>query len=282
MGRRVHLFMAALLAGMFFMAAEAGAAAKDFNAKAFGLSGHYSMVQELSGNFKDGTDNAVTVRLIGKHEQKSPFYNGFWLEILAENGGKSTLVPLRKNVEGYDPYMEARNFRYPARSEIFLSLQSGGSGGLGNYFIFEITDENKIRYLFDSDADQPPSVKANFLDQYQGEITVEATGTQARVDLTSRRKQYEEQGVYDPKTGVLKEAVEIWGGGYSSLIAMDGDNNGIDELRGVLELSGTSHADRVASVIYTMAYYDGKWTVINDRIAPAEGLTLMRPPRVAK
>ena len=278
MRKMLFLFGAAMVIFSFGGTAYA-AVPKGFDAKAFGLSGNYSVIQELSGRLLEG--QRATVRLVGEHERNSKFYDGFWFEVTPEKG-KSFVAPLRKSVKGYAPRIEAKNFVSPGRTEIFMSLDSGGSGGLGNYYIMELTADRRLHYLFDSTTNEAPKVIGSFMDEFRAEVSVVGAGVQSLVDLISRRDDYEKQGVYEPRTGKLKNPVELMGGGYSALTAVDADNNGIDELRGVQQMSGTSHADRIASVVYTMAYRDGKWELFNARIEPAEGLTLMRTPRTSK
>ena len=277
--KKMLFLLAAMMVIFSFGGTAFAAAPKGFDAKAFGMAGNFSVIQELSGKLLEG--ERATVRLVGKHEKNSQFYDGFWLEVTPEKG-KSFVVPLRRAVKGYAPRIEARNFVSPGRAEIFMSLDSGGSGGLGNYFVMELTRDRRLHYLFDSGTNEAPQVIGSFMDEFRAEVSVVGAGVQSLVDLISRRDEYEKQGVYAARTGKLKNPVNLMGGGYSALTAIDSDNNGIDELRGVQQMSGTSHADRIASVVYTMAYRDGKWELLNARIEPAEGLTLMRTPRTAK
>jgi hypothetical protein len=272
MKKGLSVFLAVLMTAVCCGAVLA-APAKGFDAKAYGLKGNYSAIQELSGNFQEG--KPLTVRLIGKHEKNAPYYDGFWLELIPEEGDK-TIVALKEGVQGYEPYMEARHFVHPRHAEIFLSLQSGGSGGLGNYYVIGVTEDGKLRHLFDSDSDQPPTVIGSFMDKYRAKISVEGLGVRSLVNLDSRKNAYDQEGVFASRNGKLKKPVQIWGGGYSDLRAIDADNDGVDELRGVLQLSGTSHADRIADVYYTLAYRGGKWEILNARIEPADDLTLAR------
>ena len=271
--------LAAMICAVSF-AAFAAEAPRAFDAKAYGMEGEYLVLQEAEGNLQ--RDKSSEIRLIAERDKDSVFDKALWLEVRPK-GGKAFLVPL-KEIAGFDAEIELKNFTSPWRSDIFLSMQTGGSGGLGNYYVIEITDEGKPVFHFNSESTQLPAVKGEFLDDYRGDVVVRETDkeTQAFVNLTSRKEQYDKGGVYDPKSKKLKAPVEIWGGGYSQLIPMDADNDGIDELRGVLELSGVDHTDRIASIVYTLKYRDGKWDVVNSRIVPAEGLLLMPTPRAGK
>lgn len=249
-----------------------GAPAGTFDARSYGLRGNYLIAGEAKGVLEAGGKTAV-VRLIAQRDRGETFNKEFLLEVRPAEG-KPFLVRLPDNAGGFDPKMELRPFVKRGKSEIFLAIQTGGSGGIVRFLVVEVK-KRQGKVVYDSDATPLPTFYGKFLDGYKARVDVKETETHVTLDLVPRKSLYDKDGVYDPETGRVIKPTDVWGGGYGLIQAMDVDGDGLYELRGIVELSGAYHADRVAGVESVLKCVEGVWQVQSSRITPASDLKIL-------
>ncbi len=264
-----------LLAVLLALAAGSayGANARAFDAKAFGLRGNYLVAGEAKGVLETGGKEA-RVRLIAQRDKGETFNRAFLLEVVPP-GEKPFIVRLPENAGGFEPKMELRPFTVRGNSEVFLAIQTGGSGGIVRSLVVGI-EKRQGKTLYDSETVGLPEIRGRFLDGYKAAIGVRPGGPFIILDLVPRKELYDKDGVYDPHTGRVAKPVDVWGGGFGLMEAADVDGDGLYELRGVTGLSGEYHADRVAQVETVLKYESGKWHVANNRVTPASDLKIMK------
>lgn len=277
MGKRFFA-RALLLAALFALAVGSahGANAKTFDAKIYGLKGSYWVAGEVKGVLETGGKEA-TVRLIAQRGKGETFNRAFLLEI-APPEEKPFIVQLPEDVGGFEPKMELRPFTRRGKSEVFLAIQTGGSGGIVRGLVVGV-EKKKGKILFDSDTAGLPEIRGKFLDGYKAAIGVRPGGPFVVLDLEPRKDLYDKDGIYDPHTGRVAKPVDVWGGGYGLMEAVDIDRDGLYELRGIVELSGEYHADRVAQVESALKYEGGEWRVASNRVIPSKDLKIMKERR---
>ena len=162
------------------------------------------------------------------------------------------------------------------KSEIVLSVENG-RGDAARFFIIAV-DKRSGKVLYDSGATPIPTIRGRFLHNYRAEILIEENRYRSLIDLSSRKAIYDRRQVYNEASGSLRSAVRIWRNGQSLLQPIDTDNDGIYELKGVINLNGVGRGDPIAYVETTLKYADGAWQVLDSWIAPAEDLANLPQP----
>lgn len=241
-----------------------------FDPKAYGLEDGYVARQEMAGKLKGVGD--ATVRLVTKRDGESPYENAVALEILPR-AGKAFCVRL-PGVGGYRVRMDLKSFVSASVSEVFLAMDTGGSGGWGAFYVIEVAD-SKPRFLFDSNRHAQLVVEGRYLDDYRCEFLERKTKAKAVVNLGSRKALYDEMGIYDPTTGKLLKPMKPFGGLFSNIVPVDYDKDGLYGLQGSGYYDGVSRVDRLVTTVFTFHYSKGKWKPLGGRIFPAEGLSLV-------
>lgn len=89
---------------------------------------------------------------------------------------------------GYCPAILLADFTGDGTQEIFLGMDSGGSGGFGFYYIFSL-EGGKVSTVFDSDTFSG-YFEAAYADNYRVNISDSRSGGQYAIDLSSRDREY--------------------------------------------------------------------------------------------
>lgn len=190
-----------------------------------------------------------------KYEDDSPFYREIFLDVELSDGATYHL-PLQA---GYDPIIDYVDLNNDGVLDVFITIDSGGSGGIQYYHGFSF----KNGKLKDLGAPPPVNIYGQFLDNYQAEITIGKK--KELIDLSSRKKDYEELGIY--LNGQLSEPTELMVDEYSKMKVRKNNRNKTI-LIGSQLVSGAYHADGIARVESTWIWKNNKWNLISTEIKP--------------
>ena len=209
---------------------------------------------------------AYTVRLYTKRDKGSPYDNALLLAIRDEKSGE-TFSFKPAEVAGYEADFEIANFTSKERAEIFLTMQSGGSGGYGYYYVVAF-DGRAARFLYRSDSDPLPyRVNGSFRDGYRCFVKIDGTHWSKAIDVSAQKDALIEAGVYDGSTGKRIKAVDLDADPFSAMRPVDTNGDGIHELQGVVSCSAVFHANRICRVTFTQAFEKGRWRLADAEIA---------------
>lgn len=195
-----------------------------------------------------------SIRLTGIQEAGSVAWQEIRLEI--QDGAtcqKTVLIPQQD--AGYDPRLWIGRLTGDSNPQVLLSIQSGGSGGIGYDTIYGWKEGNYLP-LFTSDAYNAEfSYAVAYLDGY----TVEAVSLENHmkyfIDLSGRDKAYLSQ-IYRPDGSLIKPTA----GGVdplSVLYPVDFDGDGQYELLAYQRITGLYHADGLGDFINLLGW-DGR------------------------
>jgi hypothetical protein len=206
----------------------------------------------------DGKPDTIEIKGI-RYEEGSAYLKEIYLEITATNGQtyKAQLD------SGFDPKLEFVDLNHDGLADMFISIPTGGSGGISNYFLYTLKDFQ----LKDIGIPDSLMITSEFQDDYKATMTIDNTGKSFIFDLTSRKKDYERLGLY--QKGKLNEPRELMVDPYSTLkpIIVKNESYG---LKGVQQVSGAYHADGIAFVESTWYYENEKWNLIDTRVIERE------------
>lgn len=196
------------------------------------------------------------VYLVGNKQfpPPSPFINNIRIIIRDGATGREHVIELKDNA-GYNPNIILGSFTNKNIDDIFVSIDSGGSGGYGFYYLYSFLD-NKERVLFDTDKfndDFKYEVK------YKNNYKVEITNTTLRklfiIDISNKSKEYLSD-LYETD-GKLKKPIDGDVLFLNNLYPVDITGDGIYDLFALNRVIGLYGADTLGN-IETPLYWDEK------------------------
>lgn len=202
----------------------------------------------------DGKRDTVYVK--GKpFETGAMFLEEIYVEVVASNG-KDYRIDLDG---GYDPNIQFKDLNQDGTTDLFISVPTGGSGGLTNHYLYTLKDF-KVQ---DLTVPEPLVIQSEFLNGYKAKIAIENSGQSHKFDLRSRAEDYERIGLYH--NGKLNEPTELMVLPFGKLkpVTVKANQTG---LRGVQRISGAYNADSIAFVESTWVYEKGYWKLIDTDI----------------
>jgi len=200
------------------------------------------------------------IQITGNHyEEGSSYLKDIYLEISGSDGHKYQA----ELDSGYEPTLKLVDLNHDGIDDMFISIPTGGSGGISNYFLYTFKDFS----LTDIGVPEPLMITSQFLDGYKASMTIDNTGQTYTFDLKSRKKDYKRLGLYT--NGKLNEPRELMVDPYSTLkpIQVKGESYG---LKGIQQVSGAYHADGIAFVESTWYYENGKWNLVDTKVMDRE------------
>lgn len=226
------------------------------------ITGVYADEQEqktvtLSKNKVDvtGDHKADTVYLKGVYyEEGASFLKEISLVIKASDGNK-----YKAELEGgYEPQIQFEDLNHDSINDIYISIPTGGSGGLSNFYLYTLKDFK----LVDLSVPDPLVINSQFQNGYKAAISIQDTKQSYTFDLRDRGEEYERLGLY--VNGKLSEPTELMVNPYSTLkiIPVEGKTG----LMGVQRISGAYNADTIAFVESFWLYENGKWNLKDTKV----------------
>lgn len=237
-----------------------------------GLEGNYEIAGEVRGVLEENGDIS-RVRLVAMRREDGVFDRRLILEIIPQEGD-SFIIPLPEDVRGVQSSIELKNFTSGEKSEILLTLNSGIQG---NRFLIISVSGRRGNVIFDTRHTRIPTITGRFLNNYRAEIIVRETGERVLIDLSARRNEYHRRLVFNT-SGTLRSAVAVRADRFSQIDFVDTDNNGMLDIRKVIDLSGAGHSDRIAYAEALLKFDDGRWNVADTWISPAGDLARIPLP----
>jgi hypothetical protein len=188
-------------------------------------------------------------------EEGAIFLRSITLEILSATG-KSHKINLEG---GYEPQIDFKDLNNDGVKDIFLAVNTGGSGGLSNHYLFTVKDDQ----LTDLTVPEPLVIQTSFLNGYKANMTIENTNESYQFDLRNRAKDYERLGLYH--NGKLNEPAELMVLPFGTLkpVKVNGNQMG---LKGSQRISGAYNADSIAYVESSWVYENGKWKLLDTNV----------------
>lgn len=189
------------------------------------------------------------------YEEGAQFLKQIFFKIKASNG-KTYKIELEG---GYNPSTTYKDLNHDGVKDIFVSIPTGGSGGLSNFFLYTLKDFK----VTDITVPEPLIINSMFEDGYKASITIQATGQSYSFDLHNRKEDYDRLGLY--QDGKLNEPTEMIVLPFGILKPVKVKDN-LYGLTGSQRINGAYNADGVAEVESTWFYENGKWNLVNTKV----------------
>ncbi|MBD0382083.1 hypothetical protein [Paenibacillus sedimenti] len=199
-----------------------------------------------------GDGKLDTVSLVGtKMDSSSPYYAKLFIVVSGE-GQNQVVIPLEG---GYGPQMMFCDFNGNKLPEIYVSAETGGSGGLSYYYLYSLKDNVPTAIPLPD----PLHVTATFKNNYVVKLKLKETGKSYKIDIKEKKADYDQFGVY--KDGKVVKPIIVDVNPYGLLQPIDVERDGVCEFRGVQRITGIANADTIGYVNSIWKWKDGKWVL---------------------
>ncbi|WP_108669263.1 hypothetical protein [Peribacillus acanthi] len=190
-----------------------------------------------------------TVSLIGiPYDETASYLKEIFLKVQYSEGGEKTVLV----GSGYEPTVQFADINHDGCKDVFVSIQTGGSGGIVQNDLYAYKD----REFVDLTVPPPVQVEAYFIDGYKAIIKL-SNKKEYNIDLSNRKEDYDRLGLYND--GKLSELSELMVDPYSNM-KITGTLSGLG-LKGIQRISGAYHADGIGDIESLWFYTNGKWVL---------------------
>ncbi|MGB2993362.1 MAG: VCBS repeat-containing protein [Paenisporosarcina sp.] len=204
------------------------------------------------------------VYLTGIMTPASPFIQSITLLVQDGRSGELTSVPLRENA-GYNPTVFLGDFTGNGVDDIFISIATGGSGGIMYHYIYSIVD-NTAQLLFDFNVyNEQYQYEVTYQDYYKVEVVSMINNKKYIIDISTKGIEYLNE-IYD-ENGKLKSPITGFVNPLSGLYPVDFDSNKRYELLAYQKIAGRYNADSLGFVLNTLAWLDNRFVLQNQYVA---------------
>ena len=209
------------------------------------------------------------ITLIGMPFQRgSIFMERLYLVIEDTAGSLQTVTELPTG--GYEPQLELVDLNGDGSNDAFISVPTGGSGGISAFLAYSLGDDPPQPFL-NTEEEEPIEFTGQFEPGYTASVTVEGWDKSFTVELDTENEEYDELGIY--RNGELLHPVELWGGGFSAMVPERIDDDDSFALRCQQQIRGVSNADRIALVTALLQYDAGNWIPLEIAVKALPGLS---------
>lgn len=219
-----------------------------------------SVQADVSG---DGT--ADTISLIGDRDiSNAAFIRNITLVIEDGSTGQTATTSFPDNA-GYNPRLFIGDFTGDSVPEIFISIDSGGSGGFGFYYIYSY--KNKVlRKLFDrEDFNRLFKYRVDFRNGCKVAVYSEYFRKTYIIDVSSRVDFYQEEGVYNRNCRLLKPT-EGFVPGLNNLYPLSTDMPNRYNLLALQRVIGLFGADTLGILETTLQLEQGQLRGVTESV----------------
>ncbi len=210
-----------------------------------------------------GRGTPQQVQLLGKKVGfGTAFYKDVYLNVMEGEAIISSL-PLDQ-MSGYYGVRKALffgDFTGDQVPEVFVSLPTGGSGGLINYRLVTWQDGQGL-LLFSAAQNRGLACTLTSANDWRLQVRTEQGGATLFLDGAVRRAEYRRLGYFDEQGNVLKP-LPAFVAPFGWLEPEDRDGDGHYLLRGWQQLSGAYRADQLGWIESLWRYENGTWNILN-------------------
>ncbi|RWZ58076.1 VCBS repeat-containing protein [Halobacillus fulvus] len=196
------------------------------------------------------------VYLVGQQTSDSPYNTHITLVIQDGRSNQFFTIPLKTD-QAYQPRLFLGDFTGNGTDDIFIRMDSGGSGGFSYFYIYSFL-HNMPSLLFDYEVfDQTFIYKVLYQDDYQVKVINETMDLQFMIDLSGRDPEYLSE-IYG-SDGKLLKPLEGFVSGLNQLYPVDFDNDGVYELFALQRIAGQYNADQLGVVQTPLSWKNGQF-----------------------
>ncbi|MYL30166.1 VCBS repeat-containing protein [Halobacillus halophilus] len=180
------------------------------------------------------------VYLSGYQSPDSPYVTGITLIIQDGRTQQFYSIPLPTNT-GYQPRLFLGDFTGSGIDDILVSMDSGGSGGFGYYYVYSFFN-NQPSLLFNYESfDSSFKYTVTYQNDYKVKVVSETPALSFLIDLSNRSEAYLSEIYTDD--GTLLTPLQGSVSGLNQLYPVDFNGDGVYELFAFQRVTGRYNAD---------------------------------------
>jgi hypothetical protein len=218
-------------------------------------NGHSVYLMDCADGDVNGDRIPDNVCTVGNRpdDLQSPFVEDIAILIQDGKTHRYTTIPLKES-QGYNPTVFLGDFTNDHIDDIFVSIDSGGSGGFSYDYVYSFAN-NIPRLLFDSEAySMELAYEVNYMDNYRVEVISETMKLRYIIDISGKDADYLAE-IYNPD-GTLKEPLQGDVIPMGNVYPVDYQRDGIYDLNLIQRVIGRYNADTLGR-IETILEWDG-------------------------
>lgn len=211
----------------------------------------------------NGDSIVDTVYIIGQKPVDSKIRYTQNIRIVIQDGKTKQFhyIDLKTN-SGYNPRISLEKFSKSNTYQIFISIDSGGSGGYGYFYIYSFLN-NKENKLFDYDEfSNRYHYTVKYIQDYKIEIINKELNKRFLIDIKNKGVNYLSL-IYNPD-GTLKEPKNGDVLALNDLYPIDRDRDGIMELMALQRIIGLYNADTLGNVETLLKLQNNKFVIVDN------------------
>ncbi|WP_207637021.1 hypothetical protein [Desulfosporosinus sp. OT] len=159
---------------------------------------------------------------------------------------------------GFMPKLFIGSFTNTKNNDIFVSIATGGSGGVSQFSLMSYKDGQITLIVPQKELNDGLALETQCLPGFILKVSDKNTGYIATIDLNKGSTDYQSLGIYNEKGELLKDPFVLIDG-YGLLNPEDDNKDGIYELHGIQMISVGAHVNGVANA-------KSVWTVSNGQL----------------
>lgn len=204
------------------------------------------------------------VYITGEKGINTPFVENITLIIQDGSTGMTYYAPFEFET-GYEPTITLRDFTGNGVNDILIGINSGGSGAVMFYYIFQALN-NVFRLIFDHNRfTESYKYKVIYKDNYKVEVINVKDDIKYIIDITYKGEEYLNE-IYD-ENGELKEPIEGFVDPLSGLYPIDFNSDDVYDLLGYQMISGRFHADSLGYILSSLQWNGRQFEMYNQYVA---------------
>ncbi len=204
------------------------------------------------------------VFLTGIRRPMSPFIQNITLMVQDGRTGRVTSVSLSENA-GYNPRIFLGDFNGDGVNDIFISIDSGGSGAIMYHYIYSFID-NIPRLMFDFNVyNEEYNYDVTYKDNFKVEVISNKNNKKYIIDISLKGQDYLNE-IYD-ENGKLKNPISGFVNDLSGLYPVDFNSDGVYELLAYQKIAGRYNADSLGYVLNTLRWENNRFVLDNQNVA---------------
>ncbi|HWK23444.1 MAG TPA: VCBS repeat-containing protein [Ureibacillus sp.] len=198
------------------------------------------------------------IYLVGTKQSDSPYITNIQLVVRYGLTNQFQVFNLTENA-GYEPSLWLGDLTGDGVKDIFIVIQSGGSGGIIFAYVYSFM-QGRMTKIFDSiQFNEQHPYKVQYDNNFKASVYSADPRKRYILDLQYKGKEYLNE-IYNPN-GTLKQPIEGWVDPVSALYPIDLARNGKYDLLGMQQIAGRYHADGLGYV-ENLLHWDGRQFLI--------------------
>jgi hypothetical protein len=204
------------------------------------------------------------VFLTGVKTPASPFIQNIALVVRDGRTGKITRVALSENA-GYNPRLYLGDFNGDDVKDIFISIDSGGSGAFTYDYIYSFINNIPKQIFNFNDYNEEYKYTVTYKNNYKVEVVSEKNNNRFIIDISLKGQDYLSE-IYD-ESGRLKEPISGFVNPVSGLYPVDFNGDEVYELLAYQKIAGRYNADALGYILNTLKWSGDNFTLVSQNVA---------------